>query len=385
MTRPVLHHVVRGEGRDVILIHGVGANLQSWDETIAAYGPGARFIAMDLRGHGKSSPIREEYSIEKFAEDIIGVMDHLGVARADVAGFSLGGLIAQAMAVHYPERIDRLALLSAVAGRTEEERSKVVGRLDMIRQGGIVAVTGAAKDRWFTDEFVKNHPERIEARIKELIANDVESYMEAYRVFGLSELGPRLHEIPHRTLVLTGEHDVGSNTRMARFMHEQIKDSELVILPGLRHSILVEVPGLVASHLKRFLEEDRAMTDRSRFEKGLAKRRATLGADYVDKALNAATPFSKEFQELVTEYCWGVGWGDETLDARTRSIMNLTMIAALNRMHEWELHFRGAMRNGVTEAELKAIIVHIMIYCGVPTGVECNRIANKVLAEKDKA
>ena len=120
------------------------------------------------------------------------------------------------------------------------------------------------------------------------------------------------------------------------------------------------------------------------FNKGLAKRRQTLGAAYVDMALNEASDFSRDFQHLVTEYCWGVGWGDETLDTKTRSMLNLTMIAALNRMHEWELHFRGAMRNGVTIPELKAIITQIMIYCGVPTAVECHRIANRVLAEQEK-
>jgi 4-carboxymuconolactone decarboxylase len=121
--------------------------------------------------------------------------------------------------------------------------------------------------------------------------------------------------------------------------------------------------------------------DKERFEKGLAKRRKTLGEAYVDKSLAQASAFSKEFQEFITEYCWGAGWGDETLDARTRSIINVTMIAALNRMHEWELHFRGALRNGLTKDELKAIITHITIYCGVPAGVECHRIANRVLQE----
>ena len=118
------------------------------------------------------------------------------------------------------------------------------------------------------------------------------------------------------------------------------------------------------------------------FQKGLEKRRETLGADYVDRALDQASEFSREFQQLITEYCWGAGWGDETLDAKTRSMLNLSMIAALNRMHEWELHFRGAIRNGVSEAELKAILTHITIYCGVPTGVECHRIANRILAEE---
>jgi 4-carboxymuconolactone decarboxylase len=127
------------------------------------------------------------------------------------------------------------------------------------------------------------------------------------------------------------------------------------------------------------------MVDKARFETGLAKRRATLGHDYVDKAMAKATAFSREFQELVTEYCWGAAWGDETLDPRMRSMLNLTMIAALNRMQEWELHFRGALRNGVTLPELKAIITQITIYCGVPAGVECHRIANRVLAEEGLA
>jgi pimeloyl-ACP methyl ester carboxylesterase len=180
-------------------------------------------------------------------------MDRAGMARAHVVGFSLGGLIAQQIALAAPARVDRLALLAAVAGRTDEERAKVVGRLDAIRTGGIAAVTGAARERWFTEEFARSNPGRIAQRIAELEANDLESYLEAYRVFGTSELGPELHRITARTLVLTGEHDVGSNTRMARFMHETIGTSELVILPRLKHSLLVEAPLLVARALRRFL------------------------------------------------------------------------------------------------------------------------------------
>ena len=91
----------------------------------------------------------------------------------------------------------------------------------------------------------------------------------------------------------------------------------------------------------------------------------------------------RDFQELLTEYCWGAVWGDETLDRKTRSMLNLKMIAALNRMHEWELHFRGALVNGVTRDELKAVLSQIAIYCGVPVAVECHRIAKKVFAELD--
>ncbi len=123
--------------------------------------------------------------------------------------------------------------------------------------------------------------------------------------------------------------------------------------------------------------------DKQRFELGVEKRKAVLGADYVDKTLAAADDFSRPFQEMMTEFCWGFGWGDDTLDPKTRSMLNLTMIAALNRMHEWELHFRGAITNGVTREELRAVLHQISIYCGIPAGVECFRIAKRVLAEID--
>jgi len=121
------------------------------------------------------------------------------------------------------------------------------------------------------------------------------------------------------------------------------------------------------------------------FEKGLAKRKEVLGAAYVDQAFAKADDFNREFQEYVTESCWGFAWGDETLDAKTRSMLNLTMIAALNRMEEWELHFKGAINNGVTRKELKAVLHQIAAYCGAPAGVSCFRIAKKVFAELDAA
>ena len=123
--------------------------------------------------------------------------------------------------------------------------------------------------------------------------------------------------------------------------------------------------------------------DKERFETGVEQRKATLGAEYVDKTLASADDFSRPFQEMMTEFCWGFGWGDEALPPKTRSMLNLTMIAALNRMHEWELHFRGALKNGVSRDELKAILDQVAIYCGVPVAVECHRIAKRVFAELD--
>ena len=124
--------------------------------------------------------------------------------------------------------------------------------------------------------------------------------------------------------------------------------------------------------------------DNDLFQKGLAKRKATLGDEYVETSLNDADDFSRPFQETMTAWCWGFGWGDESIDAKTRSMMNLTMIGALGKMTEWELHCRGALGNGVTKEELRAIIHVIGIYCGVPQALECMRAARKVLEDQKK-
>ena len=116
--------------------------------------------------------------------------------------------------------------------------------------------------------------------------------------------------------------------------------------------------------------------------KGLAMRKATLGEKYVEELFEKADDFSLPFQENMTAWCWGFGWGDDVIDAKTRSMMNLTMLGALGKMHEWEIHCRGALTNGCSVEEIRAIVHVIAIYCGVPQGIECFRSARKVLEEK---
>jgi 4-carboxymuconolactone decarboxylase len=128
-----------------------------------------------------------------------------------------------------------------------------------------------------------------------------------------------------------------------------------------------------------------AEMDKPLYEKGLRVRREVLGAEFVDRALSSATEFNRHFQELVTEYCWGGVWGSEVLPRKTRSMLNLCMLAALNRPQEFELHFRGALRNGCTLEELRDVLEQIAIYCGIPAGVEAFRIARRVLDEPAKA
>jgi 4-carboxymuconolactone decarboxylase len=118
------------------------------------------------------------------------------------------------------------------------------------------------------------------------------------------------------------------------------------------------------------------------FEKGLKIRREVLGSEYVDRALAQADDFNRDFQEYVTEACWGAIWGRPGLTRKQRSLNNLCMLAALNRGHEFEIHFRGALTNGCTLEEIKETLLQIACYCGMPAGVEAFRIARKVLSEQ---
>jgi 4-carboxymuconolactone decarboxylase len=123
--------------------------------------------------------------------------------------------------------------------------------------------------------------------------------------------------------------------------------------------------------------------DKALHDRGLANRKKVLGEDYVNKSMSTADDFNGPFQGVLNEYCWGMIWDDPTIPHKTRSMLNLCMLACLNRMHEWELHFRGAIRNGVTKDELRALITQLGVYAGVPVSVECFRIARKVFAEMD--
>lgn len=116
------------------------------------------------------------------------------------------------------------------------------------------------------------------------------------------------------------------------------------------------------------------------FERGLKCRKEVLGEAYVEAALEKVDDFGRDFQEMVTEYCWGGTWGRGLLEKRERSILNLGMLAGLGKSHEFKLHFKGALTNGLTIPELREILIQIAVYCGIPAGIEAFRLAREVFA-----
>lgn len=248
------HHAVQsGSGPRLVLVHGVGGNLQSWDEIAAALETRFSILRYDLRGHGSSENPQGPWTLDDMVCDLLQVAESAGWERFALAGFSLGGLIAQGFTLKHPHIVQRLAVISAVADRSEAERRRVVERLRNLERDDLQANIELAMERWFTPEFRRSRPEKVAERIRTLRSNDPQGYRNAYRVFSLGDLGKSLHRINCPTLIMTGEHDPGSSVRMARYMHRQIAGSRLEILAGLRHSLLVEAPAAVAGMLEDFL------------------------------------------------------------------------------------------------------------------------------------
>lgn len=254
-----LNYRLSGQGsRPLVLIHGVGSYQEAWDGVIARLSDRFRMLSFDLRGHGHSERVRGRYEIDDFTGDVLGLADHVGFASFDLAGFSLGGLIAQRLALTHPERLRRLVLLSTVSGRTPEERERVLARLAALKAGDRGSHYDASLSRWLTEEFQERNPELIAELRRRNAENDPDCYAAAYRVLAETDFGGLIDQIGLPTLIATGEHDQGSNPRMSRFMHERIAGSCLHILPGLRHSLLNEAPDRVAALMDEFLTEDTA-------------------------------------------------------------------------------------------------------------------------------
>ncbi|OPA85677.1 alpha/beta hydrolase [Pseudomonas fluorescens] len=251
-----LNYRLDGHGpRPLVCIHGVGSSLEAWAEVVQGLKDDFTVLTFDLRGHGQSSRTPGRYEIDHLVGEALALAEHVGFNRFDLAGFSLGGLIAQRLALTHPDRVRRLVLLSTVAGRTADERERVNARLVALQAGEPVAHYEASLARWLTEAFQAQNPQAV-LRLRQLnAANDPGCYAAAYRVLAESDFGEQLGQIRCPTLIATGADDLGSNPRMAAFMHAQIQGSSLHILPGLRHCILIEAPQQVAALIRDFLTD----------------------------------------------------------------------------------------------------------------------------------
>src|SRR5579862_1557091 len=248
---------VEGKGPPLILIHGIGASRHSWDGLIRHLRDEFRCISYDLRGHGSSPRPAPPYALDDLVEDLEALRRELHVERAHLAGHSLGGMIGPAYARRYPDRVLSLGLYSTAAFRTTDDRAKGRGVVAAMRAKGIPQVLETLKERWFTPEFAARSPEVIERRMRQVIDTDKEVFLSVFDIYAETEMAPWIHEVGHPSLVLTGENDAGCNPRLNRQIAEALPDGHLVILPRLRHAILLEAAEAVAPPVLAFLRSQK--------------------------------------------------------------------------------------------------------------------------------
>ncbi len=258
MTAPVRSAFsVEGEGPPLFLIHGIGASRSTFAGLVPYLRSSFRCISYDLRGHGASPVPRPPYRLEDLVEDLEALRAELGIGKAHFAGHSLGGMIGPAYARRYPRHVLSLGLYSTAAFRTADDSAKVKGVVAEMRAKGIAQVLEMLQARWFTPEFAQRRPDVIQRRLQQVLATDPEVFLSVFDIYAETEMSPWLHEIDCPCLVLTGENDGGCSPRLNRQIAAALPNSELVILPVLRHAITLEGSEQVAPPVLDFLNRHR--------------------------------------------------------------------------------------------------------------------------------
>ena len=244
-----------GHGPTIVLVHGLGLNQEMWRWQAPSLSGSYRVITYDLIGHGESPRPPALYSIQNFVDQLDELSVALELDSFALVGFSLGGLIAQAFAVAYPERVRALAVLHSAHARTEAETAAVLDRARNAAIDGPGAMVEAALDRWFTPDFAQRSPNTLRRVAGWIESNDPVAFAAAYRVLvdADAELVDALHRIACPTLVVTGSEDHGNSPEMAQRMATVIQGAECRVLAGLRHMALVEDPQSTLDILLPFL------------------------------------------------------------------------------------------------------------------------------------
>lgn len=381
-----LFYDLRGpEGAPVVAFsNSLGTTLAMWDAQAAALAGRYRCLRYDTRGHGRSQVVDGAASIADLANDLAGLLDALGIARAHVVGLSLGGMTAQALAAKRPDRVQSLTLMATAAHLPPAEAWRQ--RAATVRSQGMGAIVDAVMTRWFTPAFAARDVAAVAVVRESFLMIDPRGYAACCEAIQSMDLRPAIGAIKAPTLIMAGVDDPATPVALMEEVRSRIPDAELLVLPRAAHLLAVERPDLVNAHLAAFLGRavgaGEAPAGGASFEAGLVNRKSVLGAEHVERSLDRAGPFAMPWQDFITRYAWGEVWGDDTLPWKTRSMIVLSITLALGKEEEFKLHLRPALNNGVTLDELRALLKQCAIYAGVPAANGAFRWAREVLGDE---
>ncbi|QMU76740.1 alpha/beta fold hydrolase [Streptacidiphilus sp. PB12-B1b] len=250
-----LHHLRTGPrgGVPVVLLHPAGLDLGYWDRHIAALRPAYDVVALDLPGHGGSPGGPRDWPLERVTATVAAFLRGLGIPAAHVVGISVGGMIAQSLALAEPELVRSLVLIGTAASFSEEGRAAIRDRARQARTEGMEAMLPATFARWFTSQALTDRPELIDRATTTLLADDPQVHAAVWDMVAELDLAPRLGRIACPTLVLVGESDPSTPLAAARELTDGITGARLHTLPDASHLAPLERPELTIAHLLPFL------------------------------------------------------------------------------------------------------------------------------------
>ncbi|MFJ1779688.1 alpha/beta fold hydrolase [Streptomyces anulatus] len=413
--RNTLKYCVDGPEDAPVLVIGpsLGTTWHMWDRQIPELSQHWRVFRYDLPGHG-GAPAHASASVTDLADRLITTLDGLGIQRFGYAGCSIGGAIGADLALRHPHRVASLALVASSPrfGTADEFRQRGV----IVRTNGLEPIARTAPERWFTPGFAAAQPAIVEWAVQMVRTTDPGCYIAACEALAAFDIRGALGRIGVPTLVLVGAEDQVTGPAEARTLVAGIPDARLALVPGASHLAPVEQPAAVSDlllmHFSTSWQQDTsaaipvpatpavpfapvaeiapaaptpetsAPTPDDRHEQGTKVRREVLGDAHVDAVNASADGFTEDFQELVTRYAWGEVWSRDGLDRRTRSCITLTALVASGHLEGLAAHTRAALRNGLTPAEIKEVLLQTAVYCGLPAAGAAFAVAQKVIQEE---
>jgi len=252
-----LHYRLEGEGPPLLLIHGLGSDMRGWEFQEKELSKHFQLILVDQRGHGHSSgPGMNFVTASVFAQDMAALLDHLGISKTHVAGQSMGGLIAQQFALDFPEKVERLILISTGPKITEESIDEVYGWREAQVEGGDVAYFEAATKSCYPAEFIENNQELMDYLMRRENLLNPQGVMATGLGLATFDATAQLQRIASPTLIVHGEEDRVFDVSLAKSTDRLIPNSKLVIFPGCGHSTPIQMKDALNSKMIEFLTED---------------------------------------------------------------------------------------------------------------------------------
>ncbi|XQU08605.1 alpha/beta fold hydrolase [Halomonas sp. LY9] len=362
----------------VVLAHPLGMSQAVWDDVIPTLLSRYRVLTWDLPGHGASQAVSgEQISPADLAAEALALVELAGAQRFHFAGTSIGGVVGQQLIAEHSERLLSVTLTNtgAVIGNPDLWNTRA-GR---VRQEGLAVMSQEIVPRWFAPAAFEASPALKAGWCVQMGRGDDESYAQLCEMLGRDTFTGKLASKKVKVQLFGGSEDMATPPATLEALAAELDGAPLEIFDGVGHVPSVEAPALFAQKLLAVLATDLGDVANHgvAYATGLETRKQVLGDEHVARSTANANSLDAPFQQMITRLAWGELWSNNDLTRRERSMITTGILAALGR-EELTLHLKTAKRIGLTEAELRQVLMHVAIYGGVPAANHAFALAKEL-------